>query len=151
MIVIALVYQLLPVTFEFEFDNSKYIWNGNIINESYSGIYHKTDMTYQGYITDNNDDYKIERAYIDFDAEETKVYAENVRDRDVIFNDYPFYGDVRFIPCEESLLPRHVGIDTLQQDSTGDNAIYDLQGRRCNPDNLQPGIYIRNGKKLIVH
>lgn len=28
--------------------------------------------------------------------------------------------------------------------------IYDLYGRRVNPDNLRPGIYVRNGKKIMV-
>jgi len=32
----------------------------------------------------------------------------------------------------------------------GDGYTYDLMGRRVNPDNLTPGIYIRNGKKFAV-
>ena len=32
----------------------------------------------------------------------------------------------------------------------GDDAVYDLMGRKMNPHSLKPGIYIRNGKKFKV-
>jgi hypothetical protein len=33
---------------------------------------------------------------------------------------------------------------------TSNSAVYDLMGRRMNDNNLQPGIYIRNGKKFVI-
>jgi len=40
-----------------------------------------------------------------------------------------------------------LSVTDLQQ---GDGYTYDLMGRRVNPDNLTPGIYICNGKKFAV-
>ena len=39
-----------------------------------------------------------------------------------------------------------ISTPTLSEDK---EAYYDLQGRRINADNLTPGIYIRNGKKVV--
>jgi arabinan endo-1,5-alpha-L-arabinosidase len=42
------------------------------------------------------------------------------------------------------------GISNITNDARQDGPIYDLQGRRVNSTS-QKGIYIRNGKKFIVH
>lgn len=43
------------------------------------------------------------------------------------------------------------GCDNIAADDRQtDKYIYDLQGRRVNPDNLHPGIYLRGGKKIVV-
>jgi len=44
------------------------------------------------------------------------------------------------------------GIEELSvtEQQQGDGYTYDLMGRRVNPNNLTPGIYIRNGKKFAV-
>lgn len=31
-----------------------------------------------------------------------------------------------------------------------DGAVYDLQGRRVNPESLAPGVYVRDGKKIMI-
>ena len=41
------------------------------------------------------------------------------------------------------------GIHTTVLDTNSDAPVYDLNGRRVNKDNLQPGIYIRKGKTVI--
>ena len=44
------------------------------------------------------------------------------------------------------------GVGNIINENVDNNTtvVYDLQGRRIKPDNLRPGIYIRNGKKFIV-
>lgn len=43
------------------------------------------------------------------------------------------------------------GVKTLTTgDSTNSNIIFDLCGRRVDGSNLQSGIYIRNGKKVVI-
>lgn len=41
-----------------------------------------------------------------------------------------------------------VFIDSVTND---DNVIYDLMGRRVTVNNLHPGIYIKDGKKILIH
>ena len=40
--------------------------------------------------------------------------------------------------------------DMTDSAKASDSNTYDLQGRQVNPDHLQPGIYIRNGKKIMA-
>ena len=42
------------------------------------------------------------------------------------------------------------GIQDVKRHQKTDSHCYTLDGRRVNEDNLRPGIYIRNGKKVIV-
>ena len=48
--------------------------------------------------------------------------------------------------------PDYTAIDQVGTDITlpTDNNYYDLMGRKVNPDNLRPGIYIHNHKKILV-
>jgi hypothetical protein len=41
------------------------------------------------------------------------------------------------------------GIKTIRDNSNFSGVIYDLNGRRVNEDNLRPGIYIKNNKKIV--
>lgn len=43
----------------------------------------------------------------------------------------------------------YTGIKTVAAGHHGDDAYYDLQGRRVN--NPKPGIYVRNGQKVVIH
>jgi hypothetical protein len=31
-----------------------------------------------------------------------------------------------------------------------DNSVYDLNGRKVNEKSLKPGLYIKNGKKVVI-
>jgi len=56
---------------------------------------------------------------------------------------------IRYIPVGDN---PGSGVEDLNvtDQLQGDGYTYDLMGRRVNPDNLTPGIYIRNGKKFAV-
>ena len=41
------------------------------------------------------------------------------------------------------------GIANIQHKSP-DTQIYDLNGRKVNENNLKPGIYVRNGRKVVI-
>jgi len=41
-------------------------------------------------------------------------------------------------------------LNVTEAQQQGDGYTYDLMGRRVNPDNLTPGIYIKNGQKFMV-
>lgn len=47
-----------------------------------------------------------------------------------------------------------VSVNSLTESADADNAVYDLQGRRLDAgkscDNLAPGLYIVNGKKIVI-
>ena len=42
------------------------------------------------------------------------------------------------------------GINATHFDRPVNNAVYTLDGRKVNADNLRPGLYIKNGKKFVV-
>ena len=42
------------------------------------------------------------------------------------------------------------GIRQVMPETKPSGAVYDMQGRRMKPDNLRPGIYIKDGKKILV-
>ncbi len=77
-----------------------------------------------------------------FDREQvTVIYADGT----VETSDYP----------EIVWAPETSGVYELNVDNrsvTTDNGTYDLQGRRINPDNAQPGVYVerRDGKTVKV-
>ena len=43
------------------------------------------------------------------------------------------------------------GVETVVDSVTGETVIYNLNGVRVNPDNLTKGLYIINGKKVMVN
>ena len=43
------------------------------------------------------------------------------------------------------------GIFDVKAQRVSDSYIYTLDGRRVDPRNLRPGIYIQNGKKIVKH
>lgn len=47
-------------------------------------------------------------------------------------------------------LEANSGIESIYKDAEGDDIIYDLEGNKVNLHHLSPGIYIRNGKKILV-
>ena len=49
---------------------------------------------------------------------------------------------------EDSLLPD--GIDDVKAASAGESRMYDLQGRALNGEPATPGIYVKDGKKVLV-
>ena len=42
------------------------------------------------------------------------------------------------------------GITELHAPKNTDNSVYDLNGRKMNEDDLKPGLYIKNGKKVVI-
>ena len=42
------------------------------------------------------------------------------------------------------------GIKDFRMTEKADNSVYDLNGRKMNEDNLKPGLYIKNGKKVVI-
>ncbi|MBO7581969.1 MAG: hypothetical protein J6T38_10700 [Bacteroidaceae bacterium] len=43
------------------------------------------------------------------------------------------------------------GISELQMTNDNDQSpVYDLNGRKVNENNLQPGVYVKNGKKVVI-
>ncbi len=42
------------------------------------------------------------------------------------------------------------GIQTIKANNAVDNAFYDLQGRKIANSKLSKGIYIHNGKKVVI-
>ena len=42
------------------------------------------------------------------------------------------------------------GIKDFRMTEKTDNSVYDLNGRKMNEDNLKPGLYIKNGKKVVI-
>ena len=42
------------------------------------------------------------------------------------------------------------GIETIKSEAQGDNNYYNLMGQKMNGSNLPAGIYIHNGKKVVV-
>ena len=42
------------------------------------------------------------------------------------------------------------GIKDFRMKENTDNSVYDLNGRKMNEDNLKPGLYIKNGKKVVI-
>ena len=51
------------------------------------------------------------------------------------------------VEIEDSQFPS--GVDCIMTD-TESTYMYDLQGRQVNPETADPGIYIRNGKKILI-
>lgn len=43
-----------------------------------------------------------------------------------------------------------IPIESINNNRDANNSLYDLQGRKITGDNLQKGIYIRNGKKILM-
>ena len=62
------------------------------------------------------------------------------------YRDDPFWGQFLNIVEENPA----AGIVDLDSDESTETVIYDLNGRKVNPDKLRPGIYIRNGKKVVI-
>lgn len=50
-----------------------------------------------------------------------------------------------------SYKPASSGISEVKVQRVSDPHIYTLDGRRVDPRNLRPGIYIQNGKKIVKH
>jgi hypothetical protein len=42
------------------------------------------------------------------------------------------------------------GIETVQSSKFKVHGVYTLDGRKVNPENLRPGLYIMNGKKVVM-
>jgi hypothetical protein len=42
------------------------------------------------------------------------------------------------------------GIMDFRMTENTDNSVYDLNGRKMNEDHLMPGLYIKNGKKVVI-
>lgn len=109
----------------------------------------------------------VQKASIDLDEEGTKAaaitfveLAESGVPREVTFHaNRPFFYTI----SERStgsifFMGQYVGdnataISQVEQDDMKDDnlAIYDLQGRQVNASNLKKGIYIQNGKKVLVN
>ena len=53
----------------------------------------------------------------------------------------------RIVEIEDSQFPS--GVDAVATDS-GSIRMYDMQGRQVNPETADPGIYIRNGRKILI-
>lgn len=55
------------------------------------------------------------------------------------------------LPGQASFLPLavQVGIVSVTSSSPRSAAVYDIQGRRVNDASLAPGLYIKNGKKMM--
>ena len=103
--------------------------------------------------------------YLHLEPGESKVISHTIRKHDLkggniqyhyyvvyynkgddIFDDgFPF---LYSLPNESFVAAEETGISApaISEDK---EACYDLQGRRINADNLTPGIYIRNGKKVV--
>ena len=62
------------------------------------------------------------------------------------FPDMDYLVNISFAKKGESGI---YGIGSESVDDT-DVPMYDLQGRTVNPDTARPGIYIRNGKKIVI-
>lgn len=63
--------------------------------------------------------------------------------------DYYIDSDPEILNFSKSSL----GVTQIYQDkdkNTGSNEMYDLAGRQIDPTNVKPGIYIRNGKKILI-
>ena len=54
---------------------------------------------------------------------------------------------INLIEDEESVA---TGVMELHAPKNTDNSVYDLNGRKMNEDNLKPGLYIKNGKKVVI-
>ena len=78
--------------------------------------------------------------------------------RDIGYDIYYYHGNQSGTGFPDVDFPSNVqfektggGIDDIRNDADlSDSVTYDLYGRRVNPDNLRPGIYIRNGEKILV-
>ena len=55
--------------------------------------------------------------------------------------------NIDVIEDEESVA---TGVVELHAPKNIDNSVYDLNGRKMNEGNLKPGIYVKNGKKIVV-
>lgn len=65
-------------------------------------------------------------------------------------NEKPYYPEMDF-PMKILFEKIRGGVSGVSDDgASSESVIYDLYGRRVNPDNLRPGIYIRNGEKILV-
>jgi GH35 family endo-1,4-beta-xylanase len=63
----------------------------------------------------------------------------------------PAYFAVRSALRHRVLVNEQTDIPVVPQEVTdGNGAIYDLSGRRLHPNSLKPGIYIVNGKKVVI-
>ena len=63
----------------------------------------------------------------------------------------PAYFAVRSALRHRVLVNEQTDIPVVPQEvADGNGAIYDLSGRRLHPNSLKPGIYIVNGKKVVI-
>ncbi len=53
-------------------------------------------------------------------------------------------------PITIDINPTVTNVTTLPSEYDNNAPVYNIHGMRLNPDDLQPGIYIRNGKKVLI-
>ena len=88
---------------------------------------------YSDYVRDYTDNY---RSKVSFNGKEALglEFAASINDYDII----NVVGEEETTGVEEL----HIAYDK--------SSVYDLNGRRVNENNLKPGIYVKNGKKIVV-
>ena len=91
------------------------------------------------------DRYAIRSNYKKTDGDYWSVGADGVIDTSTaLLEDYPF----ELIPVD---VPTHIdGVEQKDYLSLDNAAVYDLSGRKVNPQGLKSGIYISRGKKILV-
>lgn len=113
-----------------------------------------------------DDDYFVD-IYIDKLSITKKASFSYISPSDDIWNNfgvYPEYPDYNKVCHIETNIPSSTqnvyarmrsaalsDVTTIESEVIEDYHIYDMQGRIVYQNNLEPGIYIRNAKKFIVH
>lgn len=105
------------------------------------------DATPESYVSANGSSSRITSTtdrQIDFTVSETENYVLKweVAKSAGGFNE-ALVGNIRLVRHDET------GVTPIALDKSDDGALYDLSGRRV-PNTTTPGVYIRNGQKVIV-